>query len=95
MFDSRTTLTLRHLTTRQNVTVHHVSIMLGIPLRPTRELLEHMSERGFVRSSVRIRPKGVGRLTLADFDTAETCWTITPLGRLALAQGQRDSRATV
>lgn len=81
-------LTLRHLTTRQNVTVHHVSVQLGIPLRPARELLEHMSERGYVRSSVRVNlsgPKGE--------HTAWTVWTITPLGRLALAQGHRDSRA--
>lgn len=90
MFDSRETLTLRHLTTRQNVTVHHVSVQLGIPLRPAREVLAQLESRGYVRTSVRANltgPKGEHQ--------AWTVWHITPLGRLALAQGQRDSRARV
>lgn len=92
MFDSHVIhmTTLHFLTTRQNVTVHHVSIQLGIPLRPARDVLSDLQSRGYVTSQVSLNLSGP-----KSEHHARTLWTITPLGRMALAQAMRDSRVSV
>jgi hypothetical protein len=77
-------IALKALTTRQNMTTDVVSVTLGLPRRPTVELLFELRSAGLITSQV--------TLNLSDAKSehrAQTRWTITPMGRARLSAAIR------